>query len=251
MNTQFLYALLLTTLAGLSTTIGSLISIVVREPGPRFMAFTLGFSSGVMIFVSFVELLQTGTETIGFNTSIFAFFCGILFMFIVDKFIPHNYMEEKDCSPETSRLRKISLYMALGIGIHNYPEGMATFAGTLKDVNIGIALAVAIAVHNIPEGIAVSVPVYAYSGSVKKSFLWSFFSGLSEPAGAIIAGVILLPFLNDMVLGYLLSGVAGLMIFISFDELLPVSHSYGKEHLSISGILAGMLVMAVSLGFAK
>jgi len=137
--------------------------------------------------------------------------------------------------------------VALGIGIHNFPEGMATFAGTLQDVSLGTAIAVAVAIHNIPEGLAVSAPVYAATGSRRKAFLWSFLSGVAEPAGAAVAAVLLLPFLNTTVLGLMLSVVAGIMVFISLDELVPVARSFGQEHLSILGVVTGMAVMAGSL----
>jgi ZIP family zinc transporter len=254
----FLAAMLLTTLAGLSTTIGSVIAIFFKAPGPRFMAFTLGFSSGVMILVSFVELLQGGIESIGFMTAHVAFFIGIFAMFLIDYMVPHTYIlesaEEKggkggklDKLDKMEKLRKASFFVALGIGIHNFPEGMVTLAGTLKDMDVGIALAVAVAIHNIPEGIAVAVPVYAVTRSAGKAFKWSFLSGVSEPVGALIAGLILMPFLNDIVLGWMLCLVAGFMVFISFDELIPVAHSYGEEHLPILGVVSGMIVMALSL----
>jgi ZIP family zinc transporter len=248
----FLTAMLLTTLAGLSTTIGSVIAIFFRAPGPKFMSFTLGFSSGVMILVSFVELLQGGIDSVGFSTAHVAFFLGIAAMFTIDFFVPHTYILEAtgstgDTADNAEKLRKASFFVALGIAIHNFPEGMVTFAGTLKDIDVGIALAVAVAVHNIPEGIAVAVPVYAVTRSAAKAFKWSFLSGLSEPVGALMAALILLPILSEAVLGWMLCLVAGFMVYISFDELLPVAHSYGYEHLPILGVVSGMIVMALSL----
>ena len=142
---------------------------------------------------------------------------------------------------------KTGLLVALGIGIHNFPEGMASFVGALKDPSLGIAIAVAIAIHNIPEGLAVSAPVYAATGSRGKAFLWSFLSGVAEPIEAGLAALLLLPFLNDAVLGFVLAVVAGIMVFISLDELLPAARSFGEEHLSIVGVVGGMVVMAVSL----
>ena len=245
MEGSFYTAILLTTIAGLSTTIGSVIAIFYRNPGPRYMAFTLGFSAGVMILVSFVELLGQGIVSIGFAWAHVAFFSGMFFMLVIDLIIPHVYILES--YGEGGKLRKASVLVAVGIAIHNFPEGMVTFAGALKDVNVGIALAVAVAIHNIPEGIAVAVPVYAATKSPSKAFLWSFLSGISEPIGALIAGLILLPFLNGFVLGFMLPLVAGFMVFISLDELLPVAHSYAQEHIAIAGVIAGMAVMALSL----
>jgi len=242
-------ALLLTTVAGLSTTIGSLLGLMVRKPGPRFMALTLGFSGGVMILVSFVELLAKGIESVGFGPAHLAFFLGMAVMFLIDVSIPHEYMAEQPDGQGQPQggLMKTGLLVALGLGIHNFPEGMATFAGTLQDVSLGLAIAAAIALHNIPEGLAVSAPIYAATGSRKKAFFWSFLSGVAEPAGAAVAAVILLPFLTDAVLGSLLAAVAGIMVFISLDELVPVARSFGQEHLAIVGVGLGMAVMAASL----
>ena len=244
------FALFLSTLAGLSTTLGSLLGIFVREPGPRMMTLTLGFSGGVMILVSFVELLPSGIEAIGFGPAHLAFFGGMIAMFLIDALIPHDYMAEHHqtgTDPSKNRLLKTGLFVALGIGIHNFPEGMASFAGALEDRSVGIAIAVAIAIHNIPEGLAVSAPIYAATGSRGKAFLWSFLSGLAEPLGAALAALVLLPFLNDVLLGYVLAAVAGIMVFISLDELVPVARSFGEEHLSIVGVMLGMMVMALSL----
>jgi len=242
-------ALVLTALAGLSTTIGSLLGIFVRKPGPRFMALTLGFSAGVMILVSFVELLAGGIEAVGFGLAHVAFFAGMLGMFLIDSLIPHEYMAERHKTEGRAQetLLKTGLLVALGIGIHNFPEGMATFAATLQDVSLGVAIAVAIAIHNIPEGLAVSAPVYVATGSRSRAFLWSFLSGVAEPAGAAVAALVLLPFLNATVLGLMLSVVAGIMVFISLDELVPVARSFGHEHLSIMGMVMGMAIMAASL----
>ena len=242
-------ALLLTTLAGLSTTLGSLLGLAVRKPGPRFMSATLGFSAGVMVLISFVELLQGGIESIGFAYANFGFFIGIIFIFIIDYLIPHQWAGHQDHSEskDESRLMRMGLLVALGIGIHNFPEGMATFAGTLKDTKLGVAIAVAIAIHNIPEGLAVSAPIYAATKSRSKAFFWSFVSGLAEPVGAGVAALFLLPFLTPALLGWLLAFVAGVMVYIAFDELIPTSRSYGQEHTAILGVILGMAVMSASL----
>ena len=222
------FALLLSALAGLSTTIGSLLSLLVRKPGPRFMAISLGFSGGVMILVSFVELLQSGIESVGFAQAHIAFFGGMVVMFIIDELIPHEYLAEHrhpDGDTGQGRLFKTGLFVALGIGIHNLPEGMVAFAAGLKDPSLGVAIAFAIALHNIPEGISVAMPIYASTGNRFKAFLWSFLSGVAEPIGAALAAIVLSPFLNQTVLGYMLAAVAGIMVFISLDELIPVSRS--------------------------
>jgi ZIP family zinc transporter len=242
-------ALTLTALAGLSTTVGSLLVFVIRDPGPRFMALSLGFAAGVMILVSFAELLPAGIEVLGSGWGYAAFFGGLAVMFLVDAAIPHSYEGIADGSGGSvdGRLLRLGLFVALGIGIHNFPEGMATFASTLADPRLGAAIAVAIAIHNIPEGLAVAAPVYAATGSKKKAFLWSFLSGVAEPVGAGLAAIVLLPFLRGGVLAAVLAGVAGLMVFISLDELLPAAREHGEEHLAIIGVMAGMAVMAVSL----
>jgi ZIP family zinc transporter len=284
-----LFAFLLSLLAGLSTTGGSLFAFIVRKPKPRFLSFIMGFSAGVMIFVSFVELLQQSIAKSGFLIAVLFFFLGILMMLLIDMEISHYYEYEHELGKNLKNsvgieslhhishnldheqqhhrqrrqrqrhqnqhqmyheqpLKKTSLLIALGIFIHNFPEGMATFMGALKDINLGIMLAVAIAIHNIPEGIAVAVPVYAANNRNKtKAFLWSFVTGLSEPLGAILVWLVLFPFINEFIINIMLAIVAGFMIYISLDELLPVSGSLGKEHISILGIMAGMFVMFISL----
>jgi ZIP family zinc transporter len=245
------FALLLSALAGFSTVIGSFLGIAIRKPGPRFIALSLGFSAGVMILVAFVELLQSGINTIGFSAAHISFFAGLLIMFLVDAVIPHDYMAEHNL-PEweykNMNLARTGFFIAVGIAIHNFPEGLAVFAGSLHNIRTGIAIAIAIALHNIPEGLVVSVPVYSATGSRRKAFFWSFLSGMAEPMGAGIAALFLIPFLNQTTLGFILSAVAGIMVFISVDELVPASRACGHEHLSIVGFIAGMMVMAISLG---
>ena len=252
-ETNIWIALLLTSLAGLATTVGSLIGLAVRKPGPKLMGFILGFSAGVMIFVSFVELLQKGVHAVGFVQGHAAFFVGMLGFFLLDTLVPHTYLGDEDISDKhkENRLTRTGLLIALGIGVHNFPEGMATFAGALKDFRLGIAIAVAIAIHNIPEGLAVSAPIYSATGSRKKAFLWSFLSGVSEPLGAGVAALILMPILTEAVLGWMLAFVAGIMVAISVDELVPAAKSFDTEHMPIAGIMSGMFIMALSLWMLK
>ncbi len=216
------------------------------------MVFSLSFTAGVMLLISFVELLSEGIKTIGSGPAHIVFFVGMIGVFLIDWLIPHEYFGEQhrmgtSVDIQRNRLKKTGLFVALGLAIHNLPEGMATFAGALKDTRLGIAIAVAIAIHNIPEGLAVSVPIYAATGSRAKAFWWSFLSGVSEPIGALLAGLVFLPFLSDKVIGGLLAAVAGIMVFISLDELLPSARSFGHEHLAIIGVMIGMAVMSLSL----
>lgn len=257
-----IYAFLLTLFAGLSTGIGSALAFFTKKTNTKFLSLSLGFSAGVMIYVSFVEILAKANsslsefmgETKGGWVTIASFFGGILFIALIDKLIPsvenpHEIKKVEDMGKKNSdsKLMRMGLFTALAIGIHNFPEGLATFTAALNDLELGIAIAVAIAIHNIPEGIAVSVPVYFATGSRKKAFALSFLSGLAEPIGAIVGYLLLMPFMNDMVFGILFASVAGIMVFISLDELLPAAREYGEHHLSIYGLLAGMAVMALSL----
>ncbi len=213
------------------------------------MALSLGFAAGVMILVSFVELLPKGMEVLGFAWAYGAFLAGLAFMFLLDAVVPHSFagMEDPMMRRRGGELLRVGLFVALGIGIHNFPEGMATFASTLADRRLGVAIAVAIALHNIPEGLAVAAPVYTATRSRGKAIALSFLSGLAEPIGAGIGAVFLLPFLRESVLAAVLAAVAGLMVFIALDELLPAAREYGEAHLSIIGVTAGMTVMAASL----
>lgn len=253
MDPQIITPLIITSIAGLSTTIGSLIGLIFKRENSKFMSAVLGFTAGVMMGISFFELLPSGFKELGFTRASIAFIAGFIFIFLIDYLIPHEYIGQKEkINDKTDRkLLRTGLFVALGIGIHNFPEGMATFYSSMVDVKIGMAIGVAIAIHNIPEGIAVSAPVYKATGSRKKAFLWSFLSGVVEPIGAILTALILLPFLNPQVLGYMLSGIAGLMVFISIDELMPVSKSYGYLHLPIVSFIAGMIVMILSLVLIK
>lgn len=185
----------------------------------------------------------------------------MLLIAVIDRFIPkgnnpHEVKSVEDVQRaqtlskddiEAERLMKMGLFTALAIAIHNFPEGIATFMSVLQDPNVGFAIAIAVAIHNIPEGIAVAIPIFYATGKRMKAFKWSFASGLSEPLGAIIAYFVLMQFMTDTMFGVIFAGVAGIMVFISIDELLPAAKKYDEAHSSIYGLVAGMAVMAVSL----
>lgn len=259
-----LTAFILTLIAGLATGIGSLIAFFAKKTNTKFLCLSLGFSAGVMIYVSMVEIFQQANkslvlglgEKLGSTVNVIAFFAGIFIIAIIDKLVPNaeNPHEikniediDEDKIKKNKSLLRTGLFTALAITIHNFPEGLATFVSALNDVSLAIPITVAIAIHNIPEGISVSVPIYYATGDKKKAFLYSFLSGMSEPLGAVIGYTLLKNFLNDITLGILLSAVAGIMVFISLDELLPTAREYGEHHISIYGLIAGMAVMAISL----
>lgn len=259
------FAFSLTLLAGLSTGIGSGLAFFVRRTNPKFLSTALGFSAGVMIYVSFVEIMNKARDTLagelgvkgGSWATVAAFFSGIMLIAAIDKLIPScenphephriENLETPDQKKTYANLYRMGTLTALAIAIHNFPEGLATFTAALKDPALGIPIAVAIAIHNIPEGIAVSVPLYYATGSRQRAFAYSFASGLAEPIGALCGYFILRPFMNDMVFGLLFAAVAGIMVFISLDELLPTAEEYGEHHLAIIGLISGMIVMALSL----
>jgi len=259
-----LFAFGLTLFAGLSTGIGSAIAFFAKQTNTKFLSWSLGFSAGVMIYVSFVEIIVKARDELimelgnrgGHWATVAAFFGGILFIAIIDKLVPSvenphevrrvEEMKENQLA-KNHKLMRMGTFTAIAIAIHNFPEGLATFTAALTEPSLGIAIAVAIAIHNIPEGIAVSVPVFYATGNKRKAFRLSFLSGLAEPVGAVIGYLILLPFMSPVVFGVLFAGVAGIMVFISLDELLPSAREYGEHHLSIYGLMSGMVVMAISL----
>lgn len=259
---KILAGLLLTAIAGLATGVGSCIAFFAKHKNTRFLSCSLGFSGGVMIYISLVELLAGSQSELaeifgkrpGSLIGIAAFFGGMALAMLIDKLIPSyenphevRSVEDMDSPHHKERLVRSGKLFALAIAIHNFPEGMAVFTSALTDPLTGISIALAIAIHNIPEGITVSVPIYHATGSRKKAFKYSFLSGLAEPLGALIAWAFLLPFISPVLLAVIFAAVAGIMVFISFDELLPLAEEYGEHHLAIAGLIAGMLVMALTL----
>lgn len=262
-TSTILFALSLTIFAGLATGIGSLIALFAKKTNTTFLSVSLGFSAGVMIYVSMIEIFPKAREALAtccvnpqfsYLLTVISFFGGMAIIALIDRLVPdyenpHEIKSVESMVPQNrdKHLMRMGLMSALAIAIHNFPEGIATFTSALKDPYLGIGITVAIAIHNIPEGIAVSVPIYYATGSRKKSFWYSFLSGLAEPVGALLAFLVLMPFLSDLVFGIIFASVAGIMVYISFDELLPTSEKYGKHHLSIYGLITGMIVMAASL----
>jgi ZIP family zinc transporter len=263
MKENIIIPFILTLFAGLATGVGSAIAFFAQRTNRRFLSFSLGLSAGVMIYVSFVELFNQAQHSLSSNfgtktamiITVLCFFGGMLLIGLIDRFVPavENPHEARSVEsmnvipPKNAKLMRMGMITALAIGIHNFPEGVATFVAAIENSTLGIAIAVAIAIHNIPEGIAVSIPIYYATGSKKKAFFLSFLSGLAEPVGALLAYLVLMPFISTVVMGCVFAVVAGIMVFISFDELLPAAREYGEHHTSIFGLISGMAIMALSL----
>lgn len=291
------YAMGLTLFAGMATGIGSAIAFTAKRTNYRFLSVATGFSAGVMLYVSFVEIFVKGTDALtatygnywGHWVNAASFFGGVLLIALIDNLVPsaenphetHSEAEtaplhdplapipylseaekplegEHNHSPRHKKLMRMGIFTAIAIGIHNFPEGLATFLAALDDPSLGIAIAIAIALHNIPEGISVSVPIFYATGDRKKAFLYSVSSGLAEPVGAGVAYLIMRLFISGdtagvppQLMGILFGGVAGIMVYISLDELLPTSRAYGKGHDSLLGLMGGMFIMAFSLLLMK
>jgi len=255
-----LLAFLLTLFAGLSTGLGSIFAFNKKIKKDTLLSFALGLSAGVMIYVSFVEIFPKAFESINnlyeeslaYIITTIAFFFGVGFIALIDRLIPeksnpHEFTSDLNGKGKKENLMRLGVFSAIAIAIHNFPEGLATFMAALESPTLGISIAIAIAIHNVPEGIAVAVPIYHATNSKKRAVGLTLLSGLAEPVGALVGYLILRPFFNDLTFGLIFAAVAGIMVYISLDELLPAAEKFGKHHLSIAGVIIGMIVMAVSL----
>lgn len=254
---DLLKILVLSGIAGLATGIGGAIAFFSKKNDKGFLALALGFSSGVMIYISFMELLPEAVQTFGERGKMIAglcFFAGIFFSFLIDQLIPedenpHEFHDQADFDDKVkaAKFKKSGLLVALAITVHNFPEGMAVAGAALDSWQMGWTIAFAIAIHNIPEGMAVSLPIFYATNSRKKAFYYACLSGLAEPFGALVGFLILRPFLTESILSMLFATIAGIMVFISFDELMPLAEKYGEHHKVIYGLVGGMLFIYLML----
>ena len=252
-------AFLLTFLAGLATSIGGAIAFVVKPDNLKALSVGLGFSAGVMIFLSLTEIIPSAAETLAqyfphsHDWLVYAsFIIGIIIALLIDYFLPDHIDQDEVLHPDDPclhrhKIKKAGLFTAIAICVHNFPEGMATFLSTTQSLQLGASVAIAIAIHNIPEGIAVAMPIYHITGKKRYAMLYASLSGLTEPLGAFIGLFLLKLLFPQMIVGFLLAAVAGIMIYISFDTLLPLAKEYGNWHLSMIGIVTGMLFIWLSL----
>lgn len=281
---KFIDALLLTLFAGLATGLGGTIILFFKKFNSKVLSASLGFSAGVMILISFVELFREARTSLGnafgdhkgLIYTLISFFGGMAIIAIIDNIIPednnpheispitklvhkeavndrkiasHNttMVKENDKTTGSKHLMRLGFFSALVIAIHNFPEGMATFMSAMTDTKLGISIAFAIAIHNIPEGIAIAVPIYYATKKRGKAVLNATLSGLAEPIGGVVGFLLLRNFLSPVILGIVLAIVAGIMVYISLDELLPNAENYGEHHIAIMGVIAGMAFVGFGL----
>jgi len=247
MTRGFLVALGITTLAGLSTGLGGLLCLCPRRPGRRTLAFSMGFSAGVMVMIAFGCMLAESTEVIGRPWSLTLLVAGMLAMWLLDLAVPHSGATDGSEDPDTARLLRAGQLVATGIALHNIPEGIAVFFGGLHDLRLGWALAVAVALHNIPEGMAVAIPVYGATGNRGKAVVLSVSAGFVEPAAALVTGLVLYRFISPALVAGTMAAAAGFMLYVALDELLPAAHTDQQGHIAITGVISGVAVMALGI----
>ena len=257
---DILFAFLLTLIAGLATGIGGLVVVFSNINNKKFLSVCLSFSAGVMIYISFAEIFLEAAESLeyvygdgaGYLILTLSFFAGIAIMAVIDRFIPDDEAHTElldESHNEKGKLKRTGISSTIAIAIHNLPEGLITFMAALYDPAMGIAIAIAIIIHNIPEGIAVAAPIYHATGSKAKAFLVSIGAGLTEPLGAMIAWLLFRNIFEyaDGTFGIVFAAIGGIMVFVAIHQLLPTAQKYGKHHLVMKWLFAGMAVMAVSL----
>lgn len=277
MEKSFLIALIFSTLAGLSTVLGGLVTFFIKKNSLKFLSFGLGLSAGVMIFISLVDLYPEAKEQIvaqmGNNLAwltVLFFALGMLVAILIDYFVPDhiqenmfnkqiganeqnidstNCEENENAVISIGKIKKAGIITTVIVAVHNFPEGLATFFTTTQNATLGLGIVIAIAIHNIPEGMAISIPVYQATHSKRKAFWYSFLSGMAEPVGGVIGFFLVKAFFPDICLGVLFSFVAGIMTYISIDTLLPLSKDYDTGHYSISGVSLGLILMGITLIF--
>ena len=263
-TSNVLLALAVTTAAGLATGLGGLLVFTTKAPNARMLAFGLAFAGGAMVYVSLSEILNKSIDAFtlefgagrGFSYGTFAFLAGVLLIVTIDRLIPNPHERLETDDPffrEHNReyIKRVGLLTAMAITVHNFPEGLATFFATLENPGVGMPLAFAIAIHNIPEGIAIAVPVYFATSNRAYAFAACLVSGLAEPVGAILGYLLLRPFLSDAVFGAVFGIIAGVMVFLALDELLPAAKRYAKGHETVYGLVTGMAALAISLVLFK
>jgi len=253
----------LATLAGLTTAVGGLIAFLGNKDNLKVLSYGLGFSAGVMIFISLTDIIPESSRMLiinfpdSFSWLVYiGFILGILVSFLIDFFLPDHVDTEDYLNPDVHvcdenckrhKLKRAGIFTAIAICIHNFPEGMATFLTATQNVTLGVSVAFAIAIHNIPEGIAVALPIYHVTGKKRYAMLYAAMSGITEPIGALVGMFIFNLFLPQVLVGFLMASVAGIMVYISFDTLLPLAKEYGDWHLSVWGIISGILFIWLSL----
>lgn len=258
---SYVLPLLLTLFAGMSTLLGGFITFFVKRNNLKALSVGLGFSAGVMVYISLSELMNESpvmlnvfySETAAKALAFLGFMFGIITAVLIDYFIPDHIESDflstsKRCR-ERHQIRRAGLITAIAVTLHNFPEGMATFLVSSEDLRLGIPVALAIAIHNIPEGIAIALPIFHATGKKRLAILYSFLSGISEPVGGLIGVVLLKTIMPAQTIGIMTAAVAGIMVYISFDTLLPLAREYGENHHVIIGIVSGMLVMGCGLIF--
>lgn len=255
MDLQAIYALLLSIIAGMATLIGAVIVILTKAENKKFTSAALGFASGIMISVSMLELFSTSNDLITFDTNTFlgpviatiSLAIGMLITFIINHFVQddNESLDNLNCSPK-NKLFSVGIVSMTAIALHNFPEGIATFMSSYGNATLGISITLAIALHNIPEGITVALPIYLSTNNKKKVFLYTFLSGITEPVGAILAYFVLRFFLTDLMLGVIFGIVAGIMIYIAIDDLIPSSRKYGYDKIALFSTLLGICIMPLT-----
>lgn len=254
MDNNTIFALALSFLAGISTVLGAIIAFGTRKKSDKAITFALGFSAGVMICVSFTDLFPYAEQALmnsygkfyGVVLTMFYMLSGMIFAMLIDRFIPSESHVIEVNDKKHSKLFRVGFVSMIAITLHNFPEGIATFISSYQDVKLGLSITIAIAMHNIPEGIAVAMPIYYATGSKKKAFKYTLYSGLSEPIGALLAFLLLRPFINEFLLGLIFAFVMGIMLYISFEELIPSSREYGYNNLSLYSIFLGICVIPLT-----
>lgn len=254
------------TLAALTTIAGSAVLFNAKKPHPRLLSFGLAFAGGAMVYVSLVEIFVKSQIAFGallpdkqaYGMATLAFFAGVLMVVALDRLLPnphegftghshdHSHPHPVNDNPSQHAAR-VGLMAAIAITAHNFPEGMATFFATLDDPRVGAPLAAAIAIHNIPEGVSIAIPVYFATNSKTKAVLACTVSAMAEPLGAALGYLILQPFLTTNVYGWVFGIIAGIMVFLALDELLPAAKRYAKGHETVYGMVGGMAALALSL----
>ncbi|WVD61826.1 zinc transporter ZupT [Orbus mooreae] len=254
--------LILTTLAGASTFIGAILGILTKKPSARLLGFSLGFAAGIMLLISLMEMLPAALNTPSFSPILcyLMFIIGLVGYFTIDRLLPHCHPQDLPCedgdfecmkriqsSTDKNKLKRTAILLTLGISLHNFPEGIATFVTASTNIELGFGIAIAVAIHNIPEGLAVAAPIYIATGSKWQALFWASVSGFSEIIGGALTYFILGDFVSPALMASIMAAVAGIMVALSVDELIPLAKEVDPKRNPSIGILSGMTVMGFSL----